>query len=86
MGDHGADRSIRSGRVGVGARLRGGALGALVAGLLMAGLVGCSDDESDRGVVGPAVEVNCAAQTRAGQARNPGIGDTDVRVQCPGAI
>jgi hypothetical protein len=49
-------------------------------------LLGCSDDESDRGVVGPAVEVNCAAQTRNAASRNPGIGDTDVRVQCPGAI
>jgi hypothetical protein len=68
-------------------RGRFGVLGIVV--LLAAslgGLVGCSDDESDRGVVGPAVEVNCAAQTRSAAARNPGIGDTDVRVQCPGAI
>jgi hypothetical protein len=54
--------------------------------VLLSLLMGCSDDESDRGVVGPAVEVNCAQQTRTAQARNPGIGDTDVRVECPGAI
>jgi hypothetical protein len=46
---------------------------------------GCSDDESDRGVVGPGIEVNCAQHTRTIQARTPGIGDTDVRVGCPGA-
>jgi hypothetical protein len=51
-------------------------------GASLGGLVGCSDDESDRGVVGPGVEVNCAAQSRTA----PGVGDTDVRVQCPGAI
>jgi hypothetical protein len=60
-----------------------GIVGLLAASL--GALIGCSDDESDRGVVGPGIEVNCAQYTRTVQARNPGIGDTDVRVGCPGA-
>jgi hypothetical protein len=40
--------------------------------------VGCSDDDDDdRSVAGPGVEINCAQQPRS-----PGIGDTEVDVTC----
>jgi hypothetical protein len=41
-------------------------------------LLGCSEDESDRAVVGPGIDVHCAGESRS----RPGLGDTDVKVTC----
>jgi hypothetical protein len=46
--------------------------------LILGALLGCSDDESDRAVVGPGIEVHCAGE----RSRPAGIGDTDVKVTC----
>jgi hypothetical protein len=46
--------------------------------LMLGALLGCSDDESDRAVVGPGIDVHCAGQQRT----QPGLGDTDVKVTC----
>jgi hypothetical protein len=47
--------------------------------VLMLILLGCSEDNSDRGLLGPEIDVHCA-----GQQRTPsGIGDTTVKVECP---
>jgi hypothetical protein len=47
--------------------------------MLMGLLLGCSEDNSDRGVLGPEIDVHCAAE----RSTRPGVGDTDVRVVCP---
>jgi hypothetical protein len=49
--------------------------------LIVSALLGCSDDESDRAVVGPGIEVHCAGE----RSRPAGIGDTDVKVTCQAA-
>jgi hypothetical protein len=68
----------------VGARRHRWALRALALGLVTLALVACSDDddESDRGVVGPGVEIHCADQLRLDRGRQSGIGDTSVDVAC----
>jgi hypothetical protein len=48
-----------------------------ILGMLMI-LLGCSEDESDRAVVGPGIDVHCAGESRS----RPGLGDTDVKVTC----
>jgi hypothetical protein len=39
----------------------------------------CSEDNSDRGVLGPEIDVHCAAE----RSPRPGVGDTAVHVVCP---
>jgi hypothetical protein len=46
--------------------------------MIFVGVMGCSEDESDRAVVGPGIDVHCAGESRA----RPGLGDTDVKVTC----
>jgi hypothetical protein len=46
--------------------------------IVLVALLGCSEDESDRAVVGPGIDVHCAGESRS----RPGLGDTDVKVTC----
>src|SRR5262245_38233724 len=73
---------------GAARRAPGGSrMKALLLALVLASLTACEDDQSDRSVVGPGIEVHCASQRlRADANRNPGIGDTSTRVTCPGTL
>jgi hypothetical protein len=47
--------------------------------MILSLLLGCSEDNSDRGVLGPEIDVHCAAE----RSPRPGVGDTAVHVVCP---